>query len=223
MKKLKIKPNIGKLSLILIGVIALLIAADLVTKYLADTYYWHKIIIPDFIEITSHIHNNGIAFSLFSNVPPEILQPILITFTFILLAFVAFVFVVFPERFVILKVSSSLVIAGAIGNLVDRIMLYEVRDWLRLSIFGTCNLADCFIVIGAILAVVDLMFLNEWAVFPLTKKAKEVQAAKKLAEEEAEKSENMVTKTAETAENIQTDDTAKTDAEQTVTKEDNEN
>ena len=49
-----------------------------------------------------------------------------------------------------------------------------------------CNLADFWIVIGVALAVVDLMFLNEWAVIPLTKKAKAAQAARK-AQEEAEK------------------------------------
>lgn len=219
MKKLKIKPHIGKLSLILLGVIAVLIAADLVTKYLEEAYLWNKIIIPDFIEITSHVQNPWAAFSSFKNLfnnDPTIFQPIVITVTFILLAVVTFMFVVLPERFVILKVSSSLIIAGAIGNLVDRLMFGYVRDWLGLSIFGTCNLADCFVVIGAVLAVVDLMFLNEWAVFPLTKRAKEVQAAKKLAEEEEEKN-----KIVESIDNAEADAPQKIE-EHTIAKEDNE-
>ena len=69
---------------------------------------------------------------------------------------------------------------------MDRIALYEVRDWFGLNIFGSmafCNFADFWIVLGAILAVIDLMFLNEYAVFPLTKTAKAAQQAKKEEEE----------------------------------------
>ena len=99
-----------------------------------------------------------------------------------------------PNRFIILKVAVSLLISGAVGNLVDRIMLFQVRDWFGLNIFGRmafCNFADFWIVLGAILAVLDLMFLNEFAVIPLTKTAKAAQAAKK-AEEESKKEENAI-------------------------------
>lgn len=73
-------------------------------------------------------------------------------------------------------------------------MLFQVRDWFGLNIFGRmafCNFADFWIVLGAILAVLDLMFLNEFAVIPLTKTAKAAQAAKK-AEEESKKEENAI-------------------------------
>ena len=100
-----------------------------------------------------------------------------------------------------------MLIAGAIGNLIDRFIYLSdilipnwgipisqlayggVRDWFGLNMFGKmafCNFADFWIVLGAILAVVDLMFLNEYAVFPLTKAAKAAQKAKK-EEEEAKK------------------------------------
>ena len=225
MFKNKIKPHIGVLSLILIGVIALLIASDLVTKHLEETYHWNKVIIPNLVEINCCKRNPGCAFSLLND-NPEVGQPILITVTFIMLAVVAFMFVVLPERFVILKIASSLVISGAIGNLVDRLMLREVRDWFGLNMFGSmtsCNFADFFIVIGAILAVVDLLFLNEWAVFPLTKRAKEVQAEKKLSEENAENDKITVAQPAENADSTQAEITPQAIEEQTVKKEDNEN
>lgn len=212
MFKNKIKPHIGVLSIILIGVIALLIASDLVTKHFEEAYHWNKVIIPNFIEINCCKRNPGCAFSLL-NENPEVGQPILITVTFIMLAVVAFMFVVLPERFVILKIAASLVIAGAIGNLVDRLIFREVRDWFGLNMFGSmtsCNFADFFIVIGAILAVVDLLFLNEWAVFPLTKKAKQVQAERKLAEENAAEQSS------------QNSDSTQANEEQTVNKENNE-
>ena len=226
MIKKKIKPNIGVLSIILIVVIALLIASDLVTKHLEEAYHWNKVIIPNFIEINCCKRNPGCAFS-FLDENPEIGQPILITVTFLMLAVVIFMFIVLPERFVILKVASSLIIAGAVGNLVDRLMLREVRDWFGLNMFGSmtsCNLADFFIVIGAILAVADLLFLNEWAVFPLTKKSREIQAERKREEEEAEKNKNAETQPEEALENTEAESAEPSDApqiidEQTIEKE----
>ena len=55
--------------------------------------------------------------------------------------------------------------------------------------FSFCNFADFWIVLGVVLAVVDMLFLNEWAVFPLTKKAKAAQKAREQAEK-AEKEES---------------------------------
>ncbi len=141
------------------------------------------------------------AFSFLNN-NPQIGQPILITLTFILLALLIFAFICLPERFTVLKTAIAIVIAGAIGNLVDRIAFFYVRDWFGLWMFGGmtfCNFADFWIVIGVALAVIDLMFLNEWAVFPLTKKAKAAQAERK-AQEEAEKAAQAVASAAEKAE-----------------------
>ena len=68
--------------------------------------------------------------------------------------------------------------AGAIGNLIDRIAFREVRDFVGINMFGnmvSCNFADFWIVFGTIVAIVDILFLNEWALIPLTKRAKEAQ------------------------------------------------
>lgn len=179
MKKLKV--NIGWRSLLLIGVAVALVIADLLTKYFAKKDLWDLIIIPGFVEIDASVPNNpGCAFS-FLNEHPEIGQPLLITVTFVLLAALIFAFIVLPERFMVLKVAITLVSAGAIGNLVDRLMYRSVRDFFGLNMFGMvyCNFADFFIVIGTVLAVIDLLFLNEWALVPLTKRAKEAQAEHK--------------------------------------------
>ncbi len=202
----KIKPHIGKLSLILIAVIAVLIAADLVTKYLEEKYLWKFTIIPGFAEIHGgpDKRNPGCAFSFLAD-NPQIGQPILITFTFVLLAVIIFGFIVLPEKFALLKVAAALLIAGAVGNLVDRLVYAEVRDWFGLWMFGMtyCNLADFWIVIGTVLAVIDLMLLNEWAVIPLTKKAKAAQAERK-AREEAEHADEKETPAEKDDENDET-------------------
>jgi len=188
MLKKKLKPQVGKKSLILLAVAAVLVAADLVTKYLEEKFVWSAKIIPGFIEISNSIRNPGCAFS-FLNEHPEVGQPVLISLTFVLLAVLIFAFIFMPERFTLLKLAITVVIAGALGNLVDRLMFRSVRDFFGLNMFGMmtyCNLADFWIVIGTALAVIDLLFLNEWAVFPLTEKAKAAQAAKKAEEDKSE-------------------------------------
>ncbi len=185
MTKRKLKPHFGKLSIILLVVIAVLIAADLLTKHFEEKYCWELTIIPDVIVIHHGVPNYGVAFGI------QIGQIPILVITFVLLAAMVFAFIVLPNRYVLLKVAISLVIAGAIGNIVDRIALGYVRDWFGLWMFGTiayCNFADFYIVIGAILAALDMLFLNEISVFPLTKKAKAFQAARK-EEEEKKKSE----------------------------------
>lgn len=184
MLKIKPKSNIGVKSIILILISGALIAADLLTKYFAKRDLWNVRIIPGWVELNGSIPNNqGCAFS-FLNDNPQIGQPLLITLTILMLIFLIAVFIFMPERFTLLKISLSFIIAGAMGNLIDRFMFRSVRDFFGLNMLFNgglvyCNLADFFIVIGAILAIIDMLFFNEFAVFPLTKRAKEAQAARK--------------------------------------------
>jgi len=49
------------------------------------------------------------------------------------------------------KVISGMILGGAVGNLIDRIYLGQVIDFIRLPYWPTFNLADVFIVLGVIL------------------------------------------------------------------------
>lgn len=202
MAKRKFKVNFGKKSIILTVVFLVLVAADLLTKQFKDE--WLVVIIRNFFEIDGSIPNNpGCAFS-FLNQHPEVGQPILITLTFVLLAVIITIFLLVPERYTLTKISLTLISAGAVGNLVDRLALREVRDFIGLNMFGNmvyCNLADFFIVIGTILVVIDVLFINDWAVFPLTKSAREAQKERKArAEEEKAEAKNLPQSTAEEGE-----------------------
>jgi signal peptidase II len=188
MRKFKLKINFGKVSLILLGVLAVLLAADLVTKYLEELYGWNFTIIPNIVVIKSGVRNSGAAFSFLAQ--KEWGQAFLIIVTCIMLAFLIFAFIVMPDRFLLLKLAVTMLISGAIGNLIDRIAFNEVRDFIYTNMLFTgayCNLADFWIVIGVIIAVIDLLFLNEYAVFPLTKKAKAAQEKYKQEKLESEK------------------------------------
>lgn len=175
----KLKVEIGLKSIILIAVCVALILVDLLTKIFEERDGWNFTVIPKLIEVESGSRNPGCAFSFLAEAAWG--QTFLIVMTFVMLIALIAIFIFLPERFVILKTSLSLITAGAIGNLIDRIAYREVRDFVGINMFGnmvSCNFADFWIVFGTILAVIDILFLNEWALVPLTKTAKEAQAKK---------------------------------------------
>ena len=189
LKKLKI--NIGLKSIILIGVCIVLVIVDLLTKIFEERDKWNFKVIPKFIEVESGHRNPGCAFSFLAEASWG--QDFLIAMTFILLIVLIAVYIVLPERFTILKVVLSMIVAGAIGNLIDRIAYHEVRDFVGVNIFGNmtyCNFADFWITFGTALAILDIMFLDEFALVPLTKKAKAAQAKNKDGEQK-NPSENL--------------------------------
>lgn len=185
----KLRVHIGLKSIILAGVCIVLILVDLLTKIFEERYNWNFIVIPNFIEVEGgSVHRNpGCAFSFLANASWG--QGFLIAMTFILLAVLIAVYIFLPERFTLIKVALSMIIAGAIGNLIDRLAYRQVRDFVGVNMFGNmvfCNFADFWITFGTALAILDIMFINEFALFPLTKKAKATQAKHKENEENKE-------------------------------------
>lgn len=68
-----------------------------------------------------------------------------------LIAFLARQLSRWPKNDVWLQVGGALVLAGAIGNLYDRLAYRFVVDFLDVHGFAVCNVADCAISVGAAL------------------------------------------------------------------------
>lgn len=81
------------------------------------------------------------------------------------------------------RISLSLIFAGAVGNWIDRLFLGYVRDMFDFCLiqFPIFNIADSALTIGAILLVVDVLFLKDRSIMNVDqrmKKAREAAASK---------------------------------------------
>ena len=164
-----------------------LLLVDLVTKFIAQ---WKlKPIYPDgvrflpgFIELR-YLENPAIAFGIGGG--NAVFMTFITILTFVLIpGIAALAFTVFRASRSA-RVALSFVEAGAIGNLVDRLALGYVRDFLDMSAFrpfawlgsgfnfGVCNIADYFITLGAVALLFIILFIGPQAVFPLKKSWRE--------------------------------------------------
>ena len=130
-------------------IIAILIGLDQIIKYWALNFLKEVNSIPVINNIFSltYVENRGAAFGMLQNN-----QSI-----FILVAAVASCFGLYylhsKKVNNLGKIGILLVISGAIGNLIDRVRLGFVVDYLDFHIIWSYvfNLADCFVVVGTIL------------------------------------------------------------------------
>jgi signal peptidase II len=90
-----------------------------------------------------HVQNSGIAFGLFSSATAAV-----IALTTIAVGWMLFFFARSGARHPVLPVALGLVIGGSLSNLLDRVRLGYVTDFLDLRYWPSFNLADSFIVIG---------------------------------------------------------------------------
>lgn len=124
------------------------IAADRVSKVICRQYLRPLGSIPVIKGVfhLTYVENTGAAFGMLQgNTWFLILTSVLVS------AVVAYlIWKVKPEnRYV--KTSLALILGGALGNLVDRVLLGYVVDFLDFRIWPVFNIADSCVVVGAIL------------------------------------------------------------------------
>ncbi len=90
-----------------------------------------------------HVQNSGIAFGLFGN-----RTSIVIAVTAVAVCAMLVFFARSGRRHPVLPVALGLVLGGSIANLIDRVRLGHVTDFLDFVAWPAFNLADTFIVVG---------------------------------------------------------------------------
>ena len=126
-------------------------AADQLTKAIVSS----QLALGDGVDILGpfsihHVRNTGIAFGLFSDA-----TSIVIVLTACAITALVVFFARSARRHPLLPVAVGLVLGGSVSNLVDRLRLGHVTDFLDLDYWPAFNLADTFIVVG-----VGLLFLS---------------------------------------------------------------
>jgi len=137
---------------------------DQVTKAMVENHIPEHVVIPilpHFLNLT-HVKNVGAAFGLFSDSPAPWKTALLIVVSLALL--VTVVGIVWRSRRLPWEsgVGLALILGGALSNLVDRIRVGRVVDFLdvyfRSYHWPAFNLADSAIVVGAGFLVVQVIF-----------------------------------------------------------------
>jgi len=109
-------------------------------------------VFPNFLHITV-VFNSGAAFGLLKN-----MTPFFIVVSFVVLAVIVLYVVRAAWIDFAVSVALGLVAGGAAGNLVDRIKLGYVIDFLDIRVWPVFNIADSAITIGASLLVLHVIF-----------------------------------------------------------------
>ena len=118
----------------------------------------HVTLIPGVLELTN-IHNNGAAFSILQHAP----HWIFVLFTLVFAAIAVFCLRRNVVHGKVGRWSVVLVLAGAVGNCIDRILSGYVVDMFNFLFvrFAVFNLADIFVVIGVLLGAVYYLWFYE--------------------------------------------------------------
>jgi signal peptidase II len=129
---------------------SLVIILDIITKVIiVNKVGYHEVIkVLPFINIV-HIKNKGAAFGMFAGLG----NVFFITVSIIAILFILYYLKAVQKRMEI--ISLSLVLGGAVGNLIDRIKVGEVTDFIDFYVnswhWPSFNVADSALTVGIIL------------------------------------------------------------------------
>ncbi len=147
------------------GILLAVVCADQVSKYwIVEHFTLHEsvAVIPDFFNLT-YLTNNGAAFSLLAGQPALWRQVFFVGAACVALAIIWIAQRSYGRRSRLYSVALALIAGGAIGNLIDRVRLGYVVDFLDVYVgqyhWPAFNIADSAITVGVSLFIVhNLLF-----------------------------------------------------------------
>lgn len=137
-----------------------MVAVDQISKYFAvvnlkgrENAVWIKNVFE-----LQYVENDGAAFSSFSGK-----QGFLLAVTIVVMLFVIFEFVRIPDgkRYAWLRIDFLMIVAGALGNMIDRIRQGYVVDFFYFVPinFPRFNVADIYVTLAMPLLIILLFFV----------------------------------------------------------------
>jgi signal peptidase II len=144
--------------LTLFGVAGAVIALDQWTKWLVRTNIefgsqW----LPDWLSWLSpyarfvNWHNSGAAFGMFQNG-----NLVFTVLAFIVIGAIVYYYPQVDSDDWTLRLAMGLQLGGAAGNLIDRLLVGKVTDFISISVFPVFNVADSSITIGVVVLLIGV-------------------------------------------------------------------
>ncbi|MDH4099068.1 MAG: signal peptidase II [Nitrospirota bacterium] len=153
----------GKVAALLLTALPVVVL-DQVTKILVDSTMMlgqSITILENFFHLT-YLRNRGAAFSLFAGTADSFRLPFLIGVSLLAFAVLIYLWRQLKDDETLLATAYGLVMGGAVGNLIDRVRLGEVIDFLDAHWYNAhwpaFNVADSAVCIGVALLFWDALF-----------------------------------------------------------------
>ena len=144
--------------------ILILVILDQLTKSaIARSVYVGTVkqVIPGFFNL-SHVRNRGAIFGFWNQSGNNVVYVVLTLLSLCALGLVIYYYIRVPATEKFLKLTLALIMAGALGNLLDRVLRGYVIDFLDFYLgrhhFPSFNVADSCITIGAVFLIYIFFF-----------------------------------------------------------------
>lgn len=148
----------------LVAVSGITVIVDQITKLLVAAYigYGQDIaVIPGFFNLT-HVLNPGGAFGLFAQQGAMVRVMFFLVFSLVAVGLILYLYVGIPETHPVLGGGLSLIFGGAVGNLIDRVRMGKVIDFLDVYVghlhWPAFNVADSAICVGVGIFMFHILF-----------------------------------------------------------------
>ncbi len=150
-----VQPGRWRNDLIFFSIAAGIVALDQFTKWLVRSNLalyesWPEG--SDFIRII-HVTNSGAAFGILQGQ-----TPFLIVTSLLGLAAIVLYYLYPPMDHGIIRIALGMQLGGAVGNLIDRVRMGEVTDFIDVGTFPTFNVADSSISVSMVAVLIFFLY-----------------------------------------------------------------
>lgn len=149
-----------------LGVLIIVVLIDQVTKAIVRgrlALYESIEVIPGFLDLT-RVHNTGAAFGMLNDVDFAFKPIVLALVALVALGGVAWYGSLLPREDMLARLGMAGIVAGAVGNLIDRSTAGYVLDFVDAYWqgwhFWAFNVADAAISVGVVLIILDMLGLG---------------------------------------------------------------